>query len=103
MKYLKKKDIKRRFRFANIESNRLKLLFGKTVILNNPNINDEKKAKAKELFDFTKKYKEKTRILRRCPIVNRNKVSYKKIGISRIILKDMILQGILPGYSKAVW
>jgi ribosomal protein S14 len=45
----------------------------------------------------------KTRIVRRCVITGRARVSNRILGISRIKLRDMLKNEIFPGFSKAVW
>lgn len=45
----------------------------------------------------------KIRITRRCVFTNRGRVSNRKLGISRILLRELLKAGIVPGYSKAVW
>jgi ribosomal protein S14 len=53
---------------------------------------------------FLKKKKTyKNQIVRRCIINNRNRSSLKHFNISRILLRDMFLFGVVPGYKKAVW
>jgi len=43
----------------------------------------------------------KTRLVRRCTINNRSK-SFRPFGISRILLREMLQFGLIPGYKKAV-
>jgi len=50
-----------------------------------------------------KKNTYKANIVRRCIINNRNRGSLKHFNISRILLRDMFLFGVVPGYKKAVW
>ena len=50
------------------------------------------------------KLNSKTRVLRRCVVSNRNRGNLRSFGgLSRIVLRNFIHSGILPGYKKAVW
>jgi small subunit ribosomal protein S14 len=45
----------------------------------------------------------KTRIRNRCALTGRPRGFYRKFKLSRICLRDLASQGILPGVSKASW
>jgi ribosomal protein S14 len=49
--------------------------------------------------------KQKTRVKmsNRCIFNNRSKSVLRPYGISRILMRDLMQFGVLPGYSKAVW
>lgn len=57
------------------------------------------------LLKKKKKLKQKTRskMSNRCVFNNRNKSVLRPYGISRILMRDLMQFGVLPGYSKAVW
>ena len=44
-----------------------------------------------------------TRIRNRCIITGRSRGVYKKLKISRILAKEYINSGLLPGYTKSSW
>lgn len=44
-----------------------------------------------------------TRIRNRCSITGRARGTYRKFGISRIMLRDMVAAGLIPGVRKASW
>lgn len=44
-----------------------------------------------------------TRIRNRCVITGRSRGVYRKFGISRIMMRDMVAGGLLPGVRKASW
>jgi ribosomal protein S14 len=44
----------------------------------------------------------KTKIVRRCIFTNRSRSSLRKFNISRVLLRDMLSYGFIPGYKKAV-
>jgi small subunit ribosomal protein S14 len=106
MKYLKIKDIKNRERLFFQEK---KKLIKKTLFINFLNVfsNHFKKSHSIFLYVFIKKLKcfnsSKTKINRRCILSNRNRSIIRPFNISRIIFKDLIYFGMLPGYKKAVW
>lgn len=45
----------------------------------------------------------KIRIKNRCILTNRNKGVSKYFSLSRIVMRDLMQFGIIPGYTKAVW
>jgi len=51
----------------------------------------------------TRTFSYKTKIVRHCLFNNRTKSVYKKFNLSRSILRELILFGLMPGYKKAVW
>ena len=49
----------------------------------------------------TPKYK--SRIVRRCEITGRARGVYRKFRVSRIVLRELALEGKVPGMRKASW
>ncbi len=49
------------------------------------------------------KRKFSTRNRNRCQITGRSRGVYRKFGISRIMLRELALQGMIPGMRKASW
>jgi len=45
----------------------------------------------------------KTKLFRNCIVTGRSRAIIRPYGISRIVLKELILFGKLPGYKKAIW
>ena len=39
----------------------------------------------------------------RCQITGRSRAVYRKFGISRIVLRELALRGMIPGMRKASW
>jgi ribosomal protein S14 len=101
---LKYKDIKNRFNFYRTELNKnvLKCFFAKKLNQGIISDNEKKKIIFYYLSKMNTKYS-KTNIQRRCIYTNRNRVSYRKFGIARIRLREMLKYNIIPGYKKAVW
>lgn len=50
-----------------------------------------------------KKPKFSTRKVNRCQITGRSRSVYRKFGVSRIVLRELALQGMIPGMRKASW
>ena len=48
-------------------------------------------------------FKTRVRMTNRCVLNNRNRGVFRPYGISRILMRDLMQFGILPGYTKAVW
>jgi small subunit ribosomal protein S14 len=45
----------------------------------------------------------KTRIRNRCELTGRPRAFYRKLRISRIALRDLASQGLIPGMVKSSW
>jgi len=48
-------------------------------------------------------FKSRVRMTNRCVVNNRGRGVFRPFGISRILMRNLIQFGLLPGYSKAVW
>ncbi|MDR1362241.1 MAG: 30S ribosomal protein S14 [Holosporaceae bacterium] len=44
-----------------------------------------------------------TRIRNRCMVTGRSRGVYRKFNISRIVLREMAAEGLVPGVRKASW
>ena len=59
---------------------------------------------SKRVFAQMKKEpKYSTRRQNRCQITGRSRGVYRKFGVSRIVLRELALQGMIPGMRKASW
>lgn len=104
MLFAKKKDINKRIQFSKCELKKIvsKFLFVNT--LNNKNLSlIYKKKIIFSLLTSINKKESKVKLVRRCVITNRSRVSHRILGVSRMKLKEMLKFGILPGWQKAVW
>ena len=69
----------------------------------------QKKVSLEKRFDLVLKLAKlprnsaKNRIRNRCAITGRSRGFYRKIGVSRNILRELAVQGLLPGLIKASW
>ncbi len=98
------KDFKLRKKSYNAEINKNTSKFMFINILNNKNLSIAFKKKAfYYLIKLMNNGNSKTKIVRRCALTTRSRVSHRKLGISRVKLREMLKAGVLPGYSKAVW
>jgi ribosomal protein S14 len=48
-------------------------------------------------------HKSKIRMTNRCVLTNRGRGVLRPYGISRVVMRDLMQFGVIPGYSKAVW
>jgi len=100
------KDIKIRNSFKKIEKIRQVKKFLFTNLLNQSLKKDVEKKDFVISFLKSKTniaLKSKVRTTNRCVINNRSRGTIRPYGISRILLRDLMQFGVLPGYSKAVW
>jgi len=59
---------------------------------------------SKRVFvQMNQKPKYSTRKVNRCQITGRARGVYRKFGVSRIVLRELALQGMIPGMRKASW
>jgi len=106
MLFNKIKDIKSRKLFNKVEKLRKIQKFIFITFLSNPLIRNKKKAPFLifSLNNILKKSsKSKVKIVRRCAINNRARGVFRPYNISRILLRELMQFGVVPGFSKAVW
>ena len=66
-------------------------------------INLEERFKAQQKLSKLTKKSAKTRVMNRCQITGRPHGVYRKLKISRIALRQLGLQGKIPGLVKSSW
>lgn len=99
-------DLKIRKAFAKIEKIKKIKKFLFVHLLNTTNTNlIERNFLLISLLKIQNKYNFKTRVrmTNRCVLNNRNRGVFRPYGISRILMRDLMQFGVLPGYTKAVW
>ena len=74
----------------------------KAVILN-ANASDEEKMAAQFALQRLPRNSSKTRIRNRCQMTGRSRGFESAFGLSRIAMREMALNGFLPGVRKASW
>ncbi len=98
------KDLKLRKKTHRTEVNKNLSKFLFVNILGNKTLSNDLRKKATIfLINLLNKGESKTKVVRRCTLTTRSRVSHRKIGISRIKLREMLKAGIVPGYKKAIW
>ena len=103
---IKVKDIKNRQRFKNQELSKIQKKFLSKYFLNNREFEKNSIKKSLLFLYFLKissKKASKTKIVRRCLLNNRSRVSIRRFGVSRTLFRELLQFGIIPGYVKAVW
>ena len=72
-------------------------------IIMDKNISFEERFKAQQTLSKLPRNSSKTRIMNRCQITGRPHAVYRKLKISRIALRQLGLQGKIPGMVKSSW
>jgi ribosomal protein S14 len=104
------KQITQRYSKLEISNNQTKFIF---IFLLNL-LNSLKKSTAFSLIQkrvyqqikfnyYNRHINSKTSINRNCVLTNRSRAVYRPFGLSRCILKTLLTNGVIPGYSKAIW
>lgn len=99
MKILIEKDKKKRFLTKKYEFKRLLLKY----IIFNQTLDSYYRVQAQYLLNKLPKNSSRVRIKNRCILTGRAKSVYKKFRLSRIMLKNFGLIGLIPGLKKASW
>ena len=72
-------------------------------IVMNKNLSLEERFKAQQKLSKMPRNSAKTRVMNRCQITGRPHGVYRKLKISRIALRQLGLQGKIPGLVKSSW
>ena len=72
-------------------------------IIMNKNLTLEERFKAQQKLSKLPRNSAKTRVRNRCQITGRPHGVYRKLKISRIALRQLGLQGKIPGMVKSSW
>ncbi len=72
-------------------------------IIMNKNLTLEERFKAQQKLSKMPRNSSKTRVRNRCQITGRPHGVYRKLKISRIALRQLGLQGKIPGMVKSSW
>ena len=72
-------------------------------IIMNKNLTLEERFKAQQKLSKLPRNSAKNRIMNRCQITGRPHGVYRKLKISRIALRQLGLQGKIPGMVKSSW
>ena len=94
-----KKNIKQRYLFKNLEKKRLIL----KIISRNLSITKNLRWKVNQKWFFFHQNSSPTRIKNICVLTGRARSIYRLFKISRIKLRKLASNGLLPGVSKYSW
>ena len=72
-------------------------------IIMNKNLSLEERFKAQQKLSKLPRNSAKIRVMNRCQITGRPHGVYRKLKISRIALRQLGLQGKIPGLVKSSW
>ena len=72
-------------------------------IIMNKNLTLEERFKAQQKLSKLPRNSAKSRVMNRCQITGRPHGVYRKLKISRIALRQLGLQGKIPGMRKSSW
>ena len=72
-------------------------------IIMNKNLSLEERFKAQQKLSKLPRNSAKIRVMNRCEITGRPHGVYRKLKISRIALRQLGLQGKIPGLVKSSW
>ena len=72
-------------------------------IIMNKKLPLEERFKAQQKLSKLPRNSAKTRVMNRCQITGRPHAVYRKLKISRIALRQLGLQGKIPGMIKSSW
>lgn len=73
------------------------------AVIQNPKASDEEKMAAQFGLQRLPRNSSKTRIRNRCQMTGRSRGFESAFGLSRIAMREMALNGFLPGVRKASW
>ena len=73
------------------------------AVIQNPKSSDDEKREAVNALARLPRNSSATRIRNRCAMSGRPRGCLRQFGLSRIALRDMALNGFIPGVRKASW
>jgi len=68
-----------------------------------PNLSEEEREKARFKLQSLPRNGSATRVANRCLVTGRRHGVYRKFMISRIVLRQMAHEGLIPGLKKSSW
>ena len=71
--------------------------------IKNKNLALEERFKLQSKLNDLPKDSSRVRVRNRCEITGRSRGVYRKFGLSRIKLRELAMDGVLPGVIKASW
>ena len=92
-------NMKRR-RLVEMYASKRKDLLSK---IKDPNLSYEEKQMYRLKLEKLPKNSNPNRVRNRCNLTGRPRGYYRRFGLSRISLREMASQGLIPGITKASW
>jgi len=71
--------------------------------IKDPNLSYEEKQMYRLKLEKLPKNSNPIRVRNRCNLTGRPRAYYRRFGLSRISLREMASQGLIPGITKASW
>ena len=71
--------------------------------IKDPNLSYEEKQMYRLKLEKLPKNSNPNRVRNRCNLTGRPRSYYRRFGLSRISLREMASQGLIPGITKASW
>ncbi|HMO31228.1 30S ribosomal protein S14 [Enterovirga sp.] len=93
------KNKRRRAMVARFAAKRAAL----TATANDQGLSMEERFEARIKLAELPRNSSKTRIKNRCEVTGRPRAYYRKLGMSRIALRELGSQGMIPGLVKSSW
>ena len=93
------KNIKRKILIEKYRDKRQKL----KLKLNNKNLSMEDRFNIQFKLNDLPRSSSRVRYRNRCKLTGRSRGVYRKFGLSRIKLRELSLEGKLPGVTKSSW
>lgn len=99
-------------RKASIEKNNKRKELGKKYFAHrqelrekaiNMKLSDEERAEARKKLQDLPRDTSAIRAITRCQLTGRPRGNYRKFGLSRMVFRQLALDGKLPGVTKASW
>ena len=72
-------------------------------IMDNPSASVEERYAARFALSALPRNSRPTRFRNRCYLTGRSRAFYRKFGVSRITLRELVSNGLVPGVIKASW
>jgi small subunit ribosomal protein S14 len=94
--------VKNEKRKKMIKSQKTKRVQLKKLIIDE-NVSDDAKEQAQRKLQKLNRNGSPVRYKSRCLLTGRSKGVYQKFGLSRIKFRELALQGLIPGVTKASW
>ena len=93
------RDEKRRQRVDKYAKKRAELV----AIINNVGLSDVERYEARLKLQKLPRDASPVRLRNRCQITGRPRGVYRKFGLGRLKLRDLVMKGEVPGMVKASW